>query len=136
MRVHQWQFDVAFLAGGVVDALRCLPAIFRLCPEDIGNKSLGIAVVKREPTGLDLHRLNARLDRPGQEKMKARLIDPPPADGVSVFIDEHIVSAGFYVTLGIIGPFLLPEFPGVGKLIVHRRARRYPPMQQARWPMP
>ena len=112
MRVHQWQFDVAFLAGGVVDALCCLPAIFRLCPEDIGNKSLGIAVVKREPTGLDLHRLNARLDRPGQEKMKARLIAPPPADGVSVFIDSISFPPDFMSRWALLGRSCYRSFPG------------------------
>ncbi len=49
VRFDQWQLDKAFLAGRMVDALRRLPVIPRLSPEDAGDKRLGIAVVKREP---------------------------------------------------------------------------------------
>src|SRR5438128_11136853 len=49
------QFDEAILAGRVVDALHGLAVIPGLSPEDVRYKSLRIAVVQGEPTGLDLH---------------------------------------------------------------------------------
>src|SRR6266581_3172576 len=54
-RHDQRQFDEAILAGRVVDPLHGLAVIPGLSPEDVRYKSLRIAVVEGEPTGLDLH---------------------------------------------------------------------------------
>src|SRR5256886_16502985 len=54
-RRDQRQFDKARLARTVVNTLYRLPEISRLGPEDIGYERLWIAVVKRKPTGLNLH---------------------------------------------------------------------------------
>ncbi len=55
LRRDHRQFNEACVPGRVVDALRRLVKILRLSPKDIGHEGLGIAVVEREPTGLNLH---------------------------------------------------------------------------------
>src|SRR6266704_6935332 len=49
------QLDKGCLAGGVIDALGGFAKVAGLGPENVGNESLGIAVVQRKPARLDLH---------------------------------------------------------------------------------
>src|SRR6266704_4451131 len=49
------QLDKGYLARGVVDALGGFAKVAGLGPENVGNESLGIAVVEREPARLNLH---------------------------------------------------------------------------------
>src|SRR5216684_48931 len=51
----QWQFDESDLAGRMVDALGGFAIVGGLGPENVVNESLRIAVVEREPAGLNLH---------------------------------------------------------------------------------
>jgi len=51
----QWEFDEGGLAGGVVDALGGFAKIGGLGPKGVRDESLRIAIVEREPGGLDLH---------------------------------------------------------------------------------
>ena len=48
------QFDEGLLGWGVVDALGGFFVVVGLGPEDVGNEGLRVAVIKGEPTGLDL----------------------------------------------------------------------------------
>src|ERR1044072_2161508 len=52
---HERQLDEARLTGRVIDALRGLPVIARLGPEDVRDEGLRVSVVEREPTRLYLH---------------------------------------------------------------------------------
>src|SRR5277367_4273823 len=51
----QGKLDESGLGGRVVDALRGFAIVGGLGPENIGDEGLRIAVVEREPTGLDLY---------------------------------------------------------------------------------
>src|ERR1700730_10160472 len=52
-RGDQRQFNEAGLIGRVIDALRGPAVVRRLGPKNTGHESLRIAIVQREPTGLD-----------------------------------------------------------------------------------
>ena len=52
---YEWQFDKACVLGRMINPLRRLLVIGRSGPKNIGHECLRIAVVKREPTGLDLN---------------------------------------------------------------------------------
>src|SRR5882762_5865123 len=54
-RRDQRHLDERGLPGRVVDALRRYPIVAGLSPENIGDESLRIAVVQREPARLNLH---------------------------------------------------------------------------------
>src|SRR6266567_8314031 len=49
------QLDKCGLAKGVIDALGGFAIVGGLGPENVGNESLGIVVVQRNPARLDLH---------------------------------------------------------------------------------
>src|ERR1044072_8746951 len=51
---HERQLDEARLTGRVIDALRGLPVIARLGPEDVRDEGLRVSGVEREPTRLYL----------------------------------------------------------------------------------
>ncbi len=53
--VNDWQFDEAGIAGRVIDPLCCFLVVLHLREENVANERLRIAVVQREPSGLDLH---------------------------------------------------------------------------------
>ena len=55
LRPPEREFDEACLARRMVDALRGLFIILRVCQENVRNECLRIAVVERKPGGLDLH---------------------------------------------------------------------------------
>ncbi len=55
LRVDYWQLYVAGLIWIVIDALRRFLVVAWLCPEDIWDEGLWVAVVEREPAGLDLY---------------------------------------------------------------------------------
>ena len=54
-RCNQGQLDESGLARGVVDPLSGFAKVGGLGPEDVGDEGLRIAVVEREPSGLDLY---------------------------------------------------------------------------------
>src|SRR5262245_4812328 len=49
------QLDEAGLIRSAIHALRCLAIVPRLSEENVVDEGLRVAVVKREPAGLDLH---------------------------------------------------------------------------------
>src|SRR2546423_13820364 len=52
---HHRQLHEACLTRRVVDTLRSFAVIPGFCPENVGHESLRIAIIQREPTGLNLY---------------------------------------------------------------------------------
>src|SRR5438552_10810647 len=53
--LHHRQLHEACLTRRVVDTLRSFAVIPGFCPENVGHESLRIAIIQREPTGLNLY---------------------------------------------------------------------------------
>src|SRR5215831_9679413 len=53
--VNDWQFDEAGVAGRVINPLCCFLIVLHLSEENVANERLRIAVVQREPGGLNLY---------------------------------------------------------------------------------
>src|SRR5207249_532531 len=54
-RHYHRQLHEACLTRRVVDTLRSFAVIPGFCPENVGHESLRIAIIQREPTGLNLY---------------------------------------------------------------------------------
>src|SRR5438445_467852 len=52
---HHRQLHEACLTRRVVDTLRSFAVIPGFCPENVGHESLWIAIIHREPTGLNVY---------------------------------------------------------------------------------
>jgi len=81
LRGDNRQFYEAAPVWRVVDALGGFLEVARLGPEDIGDESLRIPVVEREPAGLDLHHYSVAW----QEDMIRR--------GHSEFVEQRLIGS-------------------------------------------